>query len=30
MEDITDAHFEMKHLGKYHDLYVQSNAFIIS
>ena len=30
MEDITDAHFEKKHLREYHDLYVQSNAFIIS
>ena len=40
MEDITDAgyahakrvckDFEMKILGKYHDLYVQSNALLVA
>ena len=39
MEDITDADyahakrvckdFETKHLGKYHDLYVQSNTLLL-
>ena len=37
MEDITDAHakrvckdFEMKNLGEYHDLYVQSNILLLA
>ena len=40
MEDITDADyahakrvckdFELKHLGEYHDLYVQSNALLLA
>ena len=38
MEDITDyAHtkrvckdFAIKHLGEYHDLYVQSNTFLLA
>ena len=39
MKDITDAdcthakkvikHFEIKHLGKYHNLYVQSDTFLL-
>ena len=40
MEDITDANyahtktickdFEIKNLGKYHDLYVQSNTLVVT
>ena len=40
MEDITDAYyahtkrvckdFEIKHLGEYHDLYVQSNTLLLA
>ena len=40
MEDITDANyahskgvckdFEIKHLGEYHDLYVQSNTLLLA
>ena len=40
MEDITDAHythanrvckdFEIKKLGEYHDLYVQSNTLLLA